>query len=50
MTLPRKFIINDRLVINESGDTIPVTVGLKDYLKAEILDGVDEKDVIILPE
>lgn len=50
LTLPRKFIINDRLVINESGDTIPVTVGLKDYLKAEILDGVDEKDVIILPE
>ena len=50
LTLPRKFIINDRFVINENGDTIPVTVGLKDYLKAEIVDGVGEKDVLILPE
>ena len=50
LTLPRKFIIDDRLVINENGDTIPVTVGLKDYLKAEIVNGVDENDVLMLPE
>lgn len=50
LTLPRKFIINDRLVIKENGDTIPVTVGLKDYLKAAIVSGVDENDVLMLPE
>ena len=50
LTLPRKFIINDRFVIKENGDTIPVTIGLKDYLKAEIVNGVDENDVLMLPE
>jgi HlyD family secretion protein len=50
LTLPRKFVINDRFVIKENGDTILVTVGLKDYLKAEIVNGVDENDVLILPE
>ena len=50
LTLPRKFIMNDRFVISENGDTMKVTIGLKDYLKAEIIDGLDEKDVLILPE
>lgn len=50
LTLPRKFIINDQFVIRENGDTIPVVVGLKDYLKAEIVEGLDEKAVVILPE
>lgn len=50
LTLPRKFIINDRFVLKENGDTIPVTIGLKDYQKAEILSGLDEHDVLMLPE
>ncbi len=50
LTLPRKFIINDQFVIRENGDTLKVTIGLKDYLKAEILEGLDEKDVLMLPE
>lgn len=50
LTLPRNFIIKDRFVVRENGDTIQVTVGLKDYLKAEIVDGIDENDVFMLPE
>lgn len=50
MTLPRKYILEDRFVINLGGDTIPVKIGLKDYQKAEILEGLNEKDVLKLPE
>jgi len=49
LTLQRKFIVDDRFVINQAGDTIPIKIGLKDYLKAEILEGITEKDKIILP-
>jgi len=50
LTLLRKFIVDDRYVINQAGDSIPVKIGIKDYLKAEILEGVTEKDVLILPK
>jgi multidrug efflux pump subunit AcrA (membrane-fusion protein) len=50
LTLQRKFIMNDRFVINQAGDTIPIKVGIQDYLKAEILEGVSEKDVLIRPK
>ena len=50
LTLPRKFILDERYVITESGDTLPIQTGLKDYLKAEILEGVSEKDILVLPK
>lgn len=50
LLLPRQFILNDQYVISASGDTIRVRIGLKDYLKAEILEGVTEKDVLIRPQ
>lgn len=49
LTLPRQFILNDHFVINEAGDTIPIQTGVLDYRKAEILQGVSEKDVLIRP-
>jgi multidrug efflux pump subunit AcrA (membrane-fusion protein) len=49
LTLPRKFIINDLYVITTAGDTLPVKTGMKDYQKAEILDGIDETVKVILP-
>jgi HlyD family secretion protein len=49
LTLPRQFIIDDRFVLNEAGDTIPIRTGIKDYLKAEILEGISENDVLIQP-
>lgn len=50
LTLLRKFILDDRYVINQAGDTIPVKIGVQDYLKAEILEGINEKDVLMLPK
>ncbi len=50
LTLLRKFIVDDRYVINQAGDTIPVKIGIQDYMKAEILEGVSEKDVLIKPK
>jgi hypothetical protein len=49
LTLPRKFILADQLVIRENGDTVKVKLGIKDYQKAEIQEGINENDVVILP-
>jgi multidrug efflux pump subunit AcrA (membrane-fusion protein) len=49
LTLPRQYILNDHFVINEAGDTIEIKTGVVDYRKAEILDGITEKDVLIRP-
>lgn len=49
LTVPRSYLIKDRYAIRESGDTVEVKTGIKDYLKAEILDGLTEKDVLIRP-
>ncbi len=50
LTLPRKFILKDSFVIKENGDTAVIKTGLKDYSKAEILEGINEKDILILPK
>jgi len=49
LTLPRKFVLADQLVIRENGDTVKVKLGIKDYQKAEIQEGINENDVVILP-
>ncbi len=50
ITVPRKFILNDHFVIKENGDTTAIKTGLKDYSKVEILEGINEKDILILPK
>lgn len=50
LTIPRRYMIRDSLVILENGDTVQITTGLKDYVKVEVLSGLDENDVLILPE
>jgi HlyD family secretion protein len=49
LTLPRKFVVADHFVVRENGDSVAVKLGIKDYQKAEILEGINEKDVVILP-
>ncbi|MBK9106331.1 MAG: efflux RND transporter periplasmic adaptor subunit [Saprospiraceae bacterium] len=49
LTLPRQYILNDQFVINKAGDTLTIKTGVKDYLKAEILEGVSEQDLLIRP-
>jgi HlyD family secretion protein len=49
LTIQRNFLIGDTAVLLESGDTQQVTLGLKDYQRAEVLKGIKEGDVLIKP-
>lgn len=49
LTLPRNFILQNRFVILSDGDTVEVTLGLMDFQKAEILQGLDENSEVIRP-
>ncbi len=49
LTIPRNYLLHDSLVILENKKTRRVEVGLKDYLKAEILNGLSATETIIKP-
>jgi multidrug efflux pump subunit AcrA (membrane-fusion protein) len=49
LTIPRNYLIADKKVINEEGDTIVVELGLKDYEKAEVLKGLNENQTLRKP-
>lgn len=49
LTIPRAYIVDDAYVITIGGDTLPVITGAKDYMKTEILDGLSEHEILILP-
>lgn len=46
LLIPRKYMINDSVVIISKGDSVTVKTGLKDYQKIEILSGLTIKDEI----
>ncbi len=50
ITVPRNFLIGDSMVINNKKKKILVKVGLKDYKKAEIIEGLNVGDILIKPE
>lgn len=49
LLIPRSYILNERFVITSSGDTVEVVLGMKDFQKAEILEGVDPKTALVKP-
>ncbi|MFN0174744.1 MAG: efflux RND transporter periplasmic adaptor subunit [Saprospiraceae bacterium] len=49
MTIPRTYLLNDSLVILEDNSIRKVEIGLKDYLKAEILSGLSAGETILKP-
>ena len=49
LTIPRNYLVDDTYVINADNEKIKVTIGLKDYQKAEIINGITVKDVILKP-
>jgi HlyD family secretion protein len=49
LCIPRKYLINDKYVLNTEGKQIEVKTGLKDYAKVEILSGISETDELTLP-
>lgn len=50
LLIPRKFLIGENEVIKKDGTRVKVKIGLKDYNKVEILDGISPQDVLILEE
>lgn len=49
LVIPRSYLINDERVVTESGDTLLVKLGIRDYQFAEILEGLDENTTLIKP-
>jgi HlyD family secretion protein len=47
--IPRKYLVNDSMVIKSNGDKVAVKVGLRDYQKVEILSGLSPEDEILEP-
>ncbi|MFZ1807993.1 MAG: efflux RND transporter periplasmic adaptor subunit [Cyclobacteriaceae bacterium] len=50
LTIPRNYLIGDSMVLLSNGEKKKVITGLMDYQKAEIVKGLDKKDVLILPQ
>lgn len=50
LTVPRSYLIGDSLVTDTKGNRIRVLTGLKDYKKAEVLEGLKANDVITKPQ
>ncbi|WP_236778656.1 efflux RND transporter periplasmic adaptor subunit [Algoriphagus sanaruensis] len=50
LVIPRKYVFRDSLVIAESGDTLRVKTGIKNYEFTEILEGLTEETGLILPK
>lgn len=49
MTIPRKYLVDDTYVMMSESKRKLVKVGLKDYQKVEILQGLNKDDKIMLP-
>ncbi|MFZ1514253.1 MAG: HlyD family efflux transporter periplasmic adaptor subunit [Saprospiraceae bacterium] len=49
MLIPRKYLVNDSMVIKSNGEKVIVKIGLKDYQKVEILSGVSPEDELLEP-
>ncbi|MBX7051287.1 MAG: efflux RND transporter periplasmic adaptor subunit [Flavobacteriales bacterium] len=48
LTIPRKYLFEDKFVYNEAGEKIEVGVGLMDYEKVEITSGIDQSTELYL--
>lgn len=50
LTIPRAYLLKDSSVVTLAGDTVLLKLGLMDYEKVEVLEGLDEKTEIIKPK
>ncbi len=49
LTIPRNYLIGDSVVLVNKDERRRVTIGLRDYQKVEILNGLSASDVIYKP-
>lgn len=50
LTIPRSYLIDDNYVLLSNKEKRKITIGLKDYDKVEVLNGITEKDELVKPE
>ena len=50
LTIPRNYLIGDSIVLINKDEHRKVSIGLRDYQKVEILDGLVATDVIYKPK
>lgn len=50
LTIPRKYLIDDEYVMLSKKEKKKIKVGLKDFQKAEILEGLNKNDKILMPQ
>lgn len=50
LTIPRNYLVNDSFVLNEKNEKIKIAIGLMDYKKVEVLNGISSSDFILKPE
>lgn len=49
LLIPRSYLLNDSIVVNQTGEQLIVRTGLKDYQMVEILAGIDANETLVLP-
>jgi HlyD family secretion protein len=49
LLVPSNYIMEDKFIISQAGDTLAVTLGIKNYQYTEILEGIDENTVLLKP-
>jgi multidrug efflux pump subunit AcrA (membrane-fusion protein) len=49
LTIPRAYVLKDSLVVLENKEQRKITIGLKDYVKVEVLSGLDTNATLIKP-
>jgi multidrug efflux pump subunit AcrA (membrane-fusion protein) len=50
LTIPRAYLVEDTYVLLSNKEKRKITIGLKDYNKVEIINGITEKDELVKPE
>jgi HlyD family secretion protein len=50
LTIPRNLIAKGDTIVKSTGEKVKITLGLKDYQKAEVLSGINADDELIKPE
>lgn len=49
LTMPRTFMVNDSTVLLKNNKLQKIKIGLKDYNKIEILEGINAETIILKP-
>ena len=49
LTIPRNYLVDESFVLLQNGEKRKITVGLKDYQRAEVLGGLGKNDIIKKP-